>query len=582
MSDSGSPPPPWARWFSLGVVLVASVPFVVVIASALGAHWFPSGDDALELLRIRDVGGPHTPLLGAWSRWGWAHPGPALFWVLAPFERVGGNDGVLVGVALLGWASVVGSLLLARMIGGIRFLAVVAMGLAVLVHGLGLTVLFDPWNPSVPLLPFLVTTLLVLAAITTGSWWLVGAFAAGTFVVQAHAGYLGLVGALLFAGLVVVALRNWRAAAAAVGVGAVLWLPAVVEQLGHDPGNLGLLARYVRSSGTPHAGWSVAIRTLGTHLRPWGPWVTDHEYARDGLERLTAPWFAVIVVAALLGLTVLAARRGLRTSAVTGAVALGLVGVGVVTSSRITGLYVPYLLGWWRVISALVWIALVWIVVELVARRAPSVTDRTVAVVAGLALVVGAVAALVRAPASVPQPEISTAVGHVGPATLAAVPRSRPVLVRGREAQGVDGSAQALFAYLEPRRPNVRYSSGPGRVLQFGRRRLVAPGTPVRELTISTVPTLDPDWRPPPGTRVIARWDALGPAERARARRLQRRVARAVGAGPGEVVPVDTDYWRDAAVRRGARRADVTALARLEARGHRVVVTISNAEVPAP
>lgn len=575
-------PPAWARRFTLGVVLLASVPFVVLIVSALGAHWYPSGDDALELLRIRDVGGAHTPLLGAWSRWGWAHPGPALFWVLAPFERVGGADGVLVGVAVLGWASVVGSLLLARMVGGVRFLAVIAVGLAVLVHGLGLTVLFDPWNPSVPLLPFLVTTLLVLAAVMVEPWWLVGAIATGTFVVQTHAGYLGLVGALLVAGLIVVTVRNRRAAAVTVGLGAVLWVPAVVEQFGHEPGNLGLVARYVRTPGTARAGWSLAVRTLGTHLRPFGPWVTDREYTRDGFERLTSPWAALVVVAVLVGLTVLAARRGLRIPAAAGALALGLVGVGLVTSARITGLYVPYLLGWWRVIAALVWIALTWIVVELVARRAPVGTDRVVAVVAGLAVVAAAIASVGRAPAAVPQSTISTALRHVGPPTLAAVPRDGPVLVRGRDAQGVDGSAQGLFAYLEPHRSNVRYAAGPGRKLQFGAWRLAAAGTPVRELTISTVPTLDPDWRPPAGARVVARWDALRPAERARARRLQRRVARAVGATPGEAVPVDTEYWRRTAVRHGARSADVVELARLQARGNRAVVTLSDTEVPAP
>ncbi len=581
MTARESSPPGWERWFTAGVVVLASVPFLVLIGSALGAHWRPSGDDALELLRIRDVGGPHTPLVGAWSRWGWAHPGPALFWLLAPFERVAGTDGVLVGAAVLGWASAVGVLLIARVVGGVRFLAVTAVGLVALVHGFGLTVLFDPWNPSVPLLPFLLTVFLVVAAMTAGPWWLLAAVATGTFVVQAHAGYLGLVGGLLLAGLLVVGVRNWRVAVASVGMGAVLWSPALVEQVRHDPGNLELLARYVRTPDAPRAGWGVAMRTLGTQLRPLGPWVTDHEYTRNGFERLTSPLVAILVVATLLVLTLVAWRRGLRIPAVNGAVALGLVGLGLVTSARLTGLYVPYLLAWWRVVSASAWIALGWIVVELIARRALVGTGRVVALVAGVAAFLAAMVAVGRAPAAVPQPAISTALRHVGPATLAAVPRHGLVVVNGRDAQGVDASAEGLFAYLEPYRANVRFAAGPDRTLQFGRRRLVRAGTPGRELAISTVPTLDPDWRPPPDSRVVARWDPLRPDERARARRLQRRVARAVGAASHEVVPVDTEYWRTRAVRRGASAADVAELARLGARGARTVVTLSDGTVPA-
>ena len=55
-----------------------------------------------------DVGGPHTPLTGAHWRYGWDHPGPLQSWLLAPFDWLFGVNGVLVGVALLNAAAIVG------------------------------------------------------------------------------------------------------------------------------------------------------------------------------------------------------------------------------------------------------------------------------------------------------------------------------------------------------------------------------------------------------------------------------------------------------------------------------------------
>src|SRR5690242_4789377 len=95
--------------FALVVVLVV-LPLLVALISLLGTHWHASGDDALELLRVREVGGRHTPLTGVQSRFGWNHPGPLLFWGLAPFNWVLGPTGVLFGVGLLNAASLVASL----------------------------------------------------------------------------------------------------------------------------------------------------------------------------------------------------------------------------------------------------------------------------------------------------------------------------------------------------------------------------------------------------------------------------------------------------------------------------------------
>ena len=82
-------------WVTVVVIVLVLAPVVAACISLLGRHWHAGGDQALEMLRIEDVGTRHTPLLGAWSRWGWAHPGPVLFYALAPFYRLFGETGVL-------------------------------------------------------------------------------------------------------------------------------------------------------------------------------------------------------------------------------------------------------------------------------------------------------------------------------------------------------------------------------------------------------------------------------------------------------------------------------------------------------
>src|SRR4051812_30038132 len=148
----------------VAAILVA-LPFVVTIVSLIGRHWYPAGDQALEVLRIRDVGTSHTPLLGAWSRWGWAHPGPWLFWSLSPFDKLFGTTGVLAGMALINGASSVGVVLVAQRRAGARLAVLAGLAVALLTNTMGLSLLLDPWNPWAGFLPFVLFLFLVWAVI---------------------------------------------------------------------------------------------------------------------------------------------------------------------------------------------------------------------------------------------------------------------------------------------------------------------------------------------------------------------------------------------------------------------------------
>ena len=193
----------------VAVVIMTAAPMVAAALSLVGRQWHPASDLAIELLQIDDVGGRHTPLTGAHSRYGWDHPGPWLFWLLAPFEWLFGATGVLVGVAVLNTAATVGALVVARRLGGVTLSALVAVVLLVLIQANDTDLFVNPWNPWVAVLPWF-TYVLLAWALADGDIgvlpWLIGV---GTFVVQAHVGYAPLVaGAAIISGLL--AWRSWR------------------------------------------------------------------------------------------------------------------------------------------------------------------------------------------------------------------------------------------------------------------------------------------------------------------------------------------------------------------------------------
>ncbi|MBA3280831.1 MAG: hypothetical protein H0U29_01225, partial [Acidimicrobiia bacterium] len=196
-STAGARPVTFRRRWSAGpgtpviamVAAVAAVPLLVAGLRGLATPWTPVSDQAIEALRMHDVGSRHTPLLGAYSRLGWRHPGPLLFWVGAPFLRLFGPSGLLLGSATINLAGLMGALAAARRLGGALLVVPVAATSAAMVHTLGPVRLVDPWNPHVTYLPLLCFLLCSAAAAEGGARWpLPAAIMSGSFVAQSHLG----------------------------------------------------------------------------------------------------------------------------------------------------------------------------------------------------------------------------------------------------------------------------------------------------------------------------------------------------------------------------------------------------------
>jgi hypothetical protein len=199
-------------------------------------------------------------LLGPYSQYFWHHPGPAMFYALAPLYALAERHPAALGVGalLLNVAAVAGSIGLAT-----RQLSVAAAVPVCLVCALWIwrtaALLTSYWNPHLILL----STLLFFWLATSVSGGRVKQLpllaAAGSFLAQTHLGTAPLVAglAVLAAGLAwkhrtaplddAARSARRRALNAAAWVLALFWALPVAEQLANPSGgNIGLLLQYFR------------------------------------------------------------------------------------------------------------------------------------------------------------------------------------------------------------------------------------------------------------------------------------------------------------------------------------------------
>ncbi len=312
-------------------------------------------------LRVRDVWSSDIPLTGAYSRYGWSHPGPWMYWLIAPFSLAFGQAAwaTLVGSALLQGAAIVWLARLSWRTGGLTALTLwLAIGVSVS-STVGAAGWLEPWNPYIAL-PFFTLFLLQVWLVALGdSKRLVGAVVVGSFVAQTHVGYVPLIVAPLALALVLMrldlrrrgqrfrdlAVAKWSALALI-----VMWLPALIEPLVHPPGNLREVARFFLSggSGEPSVGWHDAAGILATEFKVLPPWLGGHDLVDPVSNAAVASsslWLLVPTAAVAVAAVAAWKRDDLgakRSVALVAVVAL----TALFTLSRITGTPFGYLFSW--------------------------------------------------------------------------------------------------------------------------------------------------------------------------------------------------------------------------------------------
>lgn len=396
------------------LVAIAISPLVVGSMAIAGETWVPMGDWASMVLRTSQVGTAETPLVGAYSLHGFAHPGPLHYWVGAGPYRLFGEDprALLWTGALVNAVTVVALGAVAWRRGRGSLLVATVLLVALLLHGLGSVVTVDLWNAHTPQLPFLLTLMLAWDAALGRRRAIVEAVVPATYAMQAHLAFVPLVAVVA---LWVVAWRRWgpglagdpapaepagpadlagsggrwrrRAAVPtpALVLLAVLWAAPAADALVdmHNPARAALAL--ATEKDTLGLGRGPAL--VGTYLLPssWSDGEPTIHFAVHAADLAAL----VATVAALAACLVVARRRKLTDAAALVTLSLALVAVAVPATSQLNFPTWSYLTQWLKVVAAFAWFGAGWTLWRAAepALAAAPVRRRLSGAVAGLAVV---------------------------------------------------------------------------------------------------------------------------------------------------------------------------------------------------
>jgi hypothetical protein len=562
------------------LLAVLAFPLIVALVELRRPHWYPLLDMAQTEIRVRDICGGHPPLIGLAGRIGpfgpngGSHPGPLSFYALWPVWKLfgGSSYGLFASTVVLDVVAMGLALWMAVRRGGRGLLLGVAAALALLTRAYGAFLLTLPWNPYLPVLWWFVFLLAVWSVFDDDLAMLPVAVFAGSFCMQTHISYLGLIGGLVAVGVVVLAWsairhrddrdrrrRLWRWGGISVVLGAVLWTPPVIDQFAHSPGNLGIIRDYFSNPPDATIGVHRGIGVLLAELDPWK--LLTKTLVHDGgaleVSGSHAPGIALLAVFAVSILVAWVLRR--RTILLLDAVLVVALGLGLVSSVRIFGTVWFYLLLWAWGLVALMLFAIGWTAVELVRTRSHGSLASPGGLAASARLGAGALAAVTLVAATVfafqsrdvtvQTPRLNNTLGALIGPTTAALDRIQTSGVHGPylvtwlpDAEAIGSAGFGLLNELDRRGFDVRAGEAfrPGAT----RYHVIDDRTPTLEVHLATGPDIV-NWQRDSRFEQVAYSDPRTAAQRAQFDQLHGRVdADLRAAGMADLVPqVDNNLF---------------------------------------
>ncbi len=555
------------------VLLALSVLPLVVSAGLLvfdvGASYRAAADWALIEMQIRDIG--REPVLtGLYSRSDWSHPGPAQFFLLAPFYWLtgGASFGTWLGALVVNAGALLGMGLVARRRGGTPLLLITILAGSLLVRTLGADFVRDPWNPYMTVLPFGLAVFLAWSLTAGDSWALPLAVGVTSFVAQAHVGYVVLAVPLLAFGALSLFIRVRRsggvgqrhslkrASIVAVAVGALLWLPPLIDLVLNAPSNAGNLTRYFQTTEdeahTLVDGWNVISAQLST-LPEWLTWHRTPTALTGEPPSLYEPPLPVLLAVVIAACALLVKRR-IDAGGELVATFVVVIGLGVIAIARTVGLAFDYRLRWTWILGMVAFVIVAWGGWSFVSNRwsragrvLGPLTIAVVAVVTGLNVV-----SALRA--GVPYEADSVVLADVMPEVLEAIEGIEgEVLV----TDSLAGSWHARGVVLELERQGFAARVPAERKELFGDSRVVSEATPQARIHVG----VDSELRPlgeDPNLRLLSEWRSLRPADVAE---LEARTAEVdADLQAGRIDRVEHDLEK-AEIERSLNRTDAISFA---------------------
>jgi len=548
---------------------VLAFPLVVALVQLRRPHWYPLLDMAQTEIRVRDVSNGHPPLIGLAGRIGpfgpngGSHPGPLSFYALWPVWKLFGGTsyGLFASTVVLDVAAITLALWAALRRGGRPLLLAMAAVLAMLTRAYGAFLLTLPWNPYLPVLWWFVFLLAVWSVLADDLVLLPVAVFAGSLCMQTHISYLGLVGGLVLVTAVAVGRAAferrgdanarralWRWGGIGVATGVVLWIPPVIDQFAHSPGNLGIIRDYFSHPPDATIGASRGAGVLLAQLDPWKLLTRTLVHDGGALVVTGSRLPGAILLTVFAASVVVAWRLRRRALFLLDAVLVTALGLGLVSSARIFGTVWFYLLLWAWGLTALMLFAIGWAAVELVRARGRagepvprSLASSGAGVLAAVTLVTSCVFAVQASSVTVQTPRVNETLGAMVAPTARALAgledrgQRGPYLVTWLpDAQAIGSAGFGLLNELDRRGFDVRAEEAfrPGAT----RYHVIDARRPSLEVHLATGRDIA-NWRRDSRFTQVVTFDPRSAAERREFGRLHAEVAGDLRrAGLGELV----------------------------------------------
>jgi hypothetical protein len=237
------------RPVAAGAVLCTLLSLAVVTFSIRTAPIITDSDFAVTELYV-ELATRGELLVGPYSRFGWHHPGPLYFYVIAPLYAFSGHRAATLygGAAAINFVAVLAlAYVLAR---ESRLLATTVLVACAAFAWRVPRFLASPWTAHVPVLSSLAFIALAASVMSGRIQMLPWMIVFGSFAAQTHVGLVPLVVVVSTGAVLSIA---WNRAAdatrtrsiiASAVIAVMLWLPTILEGLLHHGGNLAALWRF--------------------------------------------------------------------------------------------------------------------------------------------------------------------------------------------------------------------------------------------------------------------------------------------------------------------------------------------------
>lgn len=335
---------------------------------------YPEGDSAvLEIYTLHAA--RLTQLLGPYSRFNWNHPGPALFYIFSLFYQLCGHCSLSLNLSsfLLNMMAALGILLITYRMGGPFLFYWSTLLVAIYMLYLSFPSLISPWNPTVTILPFGLFVFLSAALSVGCVRALPAGIAIASFVVQTHIAYLPDISVIFIISLILYAFPQLRKKMGLKGVEVnkpllwfivsfliltVMWMPSILEQIYHHPGNLSNIYRCFESGETLHLSEvfipvSKQIAALPLFLFGVLLWPVSESHISVAAGLITALQIVLLSLAYSIGIR--QQRNYCAALCLLGGVGLL---IAIFSMTRIIGPVHLYLVSWTSMIGLINWVAI--------------------------------------------------------------------------------------------------------------------------------------------------------------------------------------------------------------------------------